>query len=417
MSRRAQIFVILLVLLGTFVGVAGGMVAGGAAGYLLAQREIDSFSTRNEQIIASEIDTALEEASIPTAAPRVFTERATPPTENSNENSNQAAPDEMLDANLSDAMVAAVQQVSPAVVTVINRNGGVSGSGSGVIINEDGYIITNHHVVQDTNALSVLFADGTRQEAELIGSDMLSDIAIIKVDGDVPAVAIVGDSNALQPGEQVMAIGSPLGNFRNTVTAGVVSALNRSVAQLEGLIQTDASINRGNSGGPLINVQGEVIGINTLVVRGASPLGGDQAEGLGFAVPSQIFKTVSEQLILNGEMTYPYIGIRYMMIDGEIAAEENLPVQNGALISSVEPGTPAEDAGLQAGDIIVAVEGVSLAQDNSLRYELTFFQPGDTIELTVRRGDEELTLDLTLGTRPSEEELNPAQPDDEDLLP
>jgi 2-alkenal reductase len=310
-----------------------------------------------------------------------------------------------MSANLSESMVGAVQRVSPAVVTVLSDSDSGSGSGSGVIVSEDGYIITNHHVVEGSSNLAVVFANSTRQDASLVGTDPLSDIAVIKVDGGVPAVAAVGDSDALMPGEMVMAIGSPLGNFRNTVTAGVVSALNRSVANLEGLIQTDASINRGNSGGPLINLRGEVIGINTLVVRGApgnSVLGGAQAEGLGFAVPSSIFRNVSDQLIATGEMKYPYLGIRYSQIDGDIAAQEGLPVQNGALVAAVEPGTPAEQAGLQPNDIITAVNNISLAQENSLRYVLTQFQPGDTVELTVLRNGEEIKMMLTLGTRPKD---------------
>jgi 2-alkenal reductase len=293
--------------------------------------------------------------------------------------------------------------VAPAVVTVLSDSSSGNGSGSGVVISQDGYIITNHHVVDEANNLAVVFADSTRQDATLIGSDPLSDIAVIQVSGGVPAVAAVGNAEALMPGEMVMAIGSPLGNFRNTVTAGVVSALNRSVANLEGLIQTDASINRGNSGGPLVNLRGEVVGINTLVVRGApgsSVFGGDQAEGLGFAVPSSIFNNVSQQLIATGEMKYPYIGIRYSQIDGDIAAQEGLTVQNGALVADVEPGTPAEQAGLQPNDIITAVNGVSLAQENSLRYMLTQFQPGDTVELTVLRNGEEIKIPLTLATRP-----------------
>lgn len=256
----------------------------------------------------------------------------------------------------------------------------------------------------------MVFADSSRQVATLIGSDPLSDIAVIKVDGPVPAVAAIGSSEILEPGEMVIAIGSPLGNFRNTVTSGIVSALNRSVGNFEGLIQTDASINRGNSGGPLINLRGEVVGINTLVVRGNGVmLGGDQAEGLGFAVPSTIFKNVSTQLIDTGQMKYPYLGIRYNMIDGEIAAEQNLPVQSGAFVASVEPNTPAEQAGLQADDIVIAVNGTSLAVDNSLRYVLTQYRPGDTVTLTIQRGSEELTLDVTLGTRPADLDVIPRQ--------
>jgi 2-alkenal reductase len=306
-------------------------------------------------------------------------------------------------ATTSDAMVSAVKRVAPAVVTVLNISDEVDGSGSGVIISTEGYILTNNHVVEGATELAVAFADSTRREAELVGTDPLSDIAVIRVRGEVPGIATIGDSTRLQPGETVMAIGSPLGNFRNTVTAGVVSALNRSVGMLEGLIQTDASINRGNSGGPLINLSGEVIGINTLVVRGGGGmLGVDQAEGLGFAVPSDIFSIVSNQLIQTGEMQYPYIGIRYRVIDGDLAVEENLPVSNGALVSDIQAGTPAEQSGLQPGDIITAVDGISLAQDKTLRYVLIQYQPGDTVQLTVLRNGSEIQLDLTFAARPDD---------------
>jgi len=394
MSRTTQIGLVLVIFLGIVVSLVGGTLAGGAAGYYLAQRSIAELETTQQQVIAAEVRTAVEESSLPAQSPLP----ATPV--NPADTGDPAAP---TMANLSDSMVAAVQRVAPAVVTVLSDSSSGNGSGSGVVISQDGYIITNHHVVDEANNLAVVFADSTRQDATLIGSDPLSDIAVIQVSGGVPAVAAVGNAEALMPGEMVMAIGSPLGNFRNTVTAGVVSALNRSVANLEGLIQTDASINRGNSGGPLVNLRGEVVGINTLVVRGApgsSVFGGDQAEGLGFAVPSSIFNNVSQQLIATGEMKYPYIGIRYSQIDGDIAAQEGLTVQNGALVADVEPGTPAEQAGLQPNDIITAVNGVSLAQENSLRYMLTQFQPGDTVELTVLRNGEEIKIPLTLATRP-----------------
>jgi 2-alkenal reductase len=393
MSRTTQIGLILVIFLGIVVSLVGGTLAGGAAGYYLAQRSIAELEATQQQVVAEEVRTVLEESSLP-VQPSLPATPANP--------ADTAAP---TTANLSDSMVAAVQRVAPAVVTVLSDSGSGSGSGSGVVISEDGYIITNHHVVEGANNLAVVFADSTRQDATLIGSDPLSDIAIIQVNGGVPAVAAVGDAEALMPGEMVMAIGSPLGNFRNTVTAGVVSALNRSVANLEGLIQTDASINRGNSGGPLINLRGEVVGINTLVVRGApgsSGFGIDQAEGLGFAVPSSIFNNVSQQLIATGEMKYPYLGIRYSQIDGDIAAQEGLTVQSGALVADVEPGTPAEQAGLQPNDIITSVNDISLAQENSLRYVLTQFQPGDTVELTVLRNGEEIKMMLTLGTRPAD---------------
>jgi 2-alkenal reductase len=270
-----------------------------------------------------------------------------------------------------------------------------------VIISKDGYIITNNHVVENQASLAVLFADGTRHNATLVGTDPLQDLAVIKVSDPTPAVAALGDSNALQPGQTLIAIGSPLGDFKNSVTVGVVSALNRSVpgSSMEGLIQTDAAINHGNSGGPLVNLRGEVIGINTLVVRGN---GGtlDQAEGLGFAIPSQTVKTVSDKLIAGGTIAYPFLGVSYGMIDAEMAAENNLPVQNGALIGEVQPNQPAAKAGLKNGDIIVAVDGLKLGSDVSLRSVLLQHQPGDTVKLQVLRDSQTLTLDVTLATRP-----------------
>jgi 2-alkenal reductase len=164
-----------------------------------------------------------------------------------------------------------------------------------VIISSKGYILTNNHVIENEKKLQVIFSDGSRRDARLVGGDSFSDLAVIQVQGTVPAVAAFGDSNALLPGQEVLAIGSPLGDFKNSVTAGVVSAVHRSVGPQEDLIQTDAAINHGNSGGPLIDEAGEVIGINTLVVRSDGTIG-DQVEGLGFAIPSATAKTVSDRM-------------------------------------------------------------------------------------------------------------------------
>ncbi|RRR68745.1 MAG: PDZ domain-containing protein [Candidatus Viridilinea halotolerans] len=390
MERKPNPLLLLMVLLlGIFIGVAGGGAAGGAAAYYITQRQIAQLNAAQPWLTSMLTPAGASEVQNP-ATPAATLPTPTPPT------------GEVVSA------VAAVQQVGPAVVTVINRSNQGSGSGSGVIISNEGYIITNNHVVEDSRDIAVVFADNTRREAELIGTDPLNDIAIIRVGGALPAVAVIGDAASLQPGETVLAIGSPLGNFRNSVTAGVVSALNRSVGPMEGLIQTDAAINSGNSGGPLINLRGEVVGINTLVVRNDFDLsfGAAPVEGLGFAVPSTIFRNVADQLIANGEVRYPFLGVRYLSIDGNLAAELGLPVQNGALVqsgrsgqSAIEPGSAAERAGILDGDIIVAINGTRLDYNTSLRQLLLRHAPGDTVTITVLRDGSEQPLEVTLGQR------------------
>ncbi|MFQ6058481.1 MAG: S1C family serine protease [Anaerolineae bacterium] len=308
------------------------------------------------------------------------------------------------------AIVEAVQKVKPAVVTVINTLGprqsffgpirGGQASGSGVIIDQRGYIVTNNHVVENHQRLEVIYADGRRVPASLIGTYPLSDLAVIKVEGQVPAVAELGDSSALQPGSRVIAIGSTLGSFQNTVTTGVVSALNRRLGGLEGLIQTDAAINQGNSGGPLINSLGQVIGINTAVVRG-SGFGGDVVEGLGFAIPSNTVKTVAQQLIEQGHVERPYLGIRYQVITPQTAVEKDLPMASGVLVQEVEPDSPVERAGLRAGDIITAVDGQPIGMDTSLVNLLMEYRPGDEVTLTLMRGGQQRSLVVKLGTHPA----------------
>ncbi|GAB4424302.1 MAG: trypsin-like peptidase domain-containing protein [Chloroflexi bacterium OHK40] len=382
-NRTSPLLLIVVLLFGIFIGVAGGAVAGGAAAYYITGQQM-----QQARVVAQPVSAPVAPAATQPAAP--------------------APGGAAASVAESDTAIEAVQRVGPAVVTVLNRGQQGMGSGSGVIISEDGYIITNNHVVEGASQLAVVFADNSRRDAQLVGTDPLNDIAVIRVEGEVPAVAAVGDSATLQPGETVLAIGSPLGNFRNSVTAGVVSALNRSVGPMEGLIQTDAAINSGNSGGPLINLRGEVVGINTLVVRNDFDFGSSAApvEGLGFAVPSTIFRSVADQLIATGEVRYPYLGVRYLPLDGSIAAELGLPVQNGALIQSgqagqpaVEPGSAADQAGIRDGDIITAVDGTSLDFNTSLRQLLLRHKPGDTVQLTILRNGTEQTIQVTLGER------------------
>lgn len=328
--------------------------------------------------------------------------------------SNKSAPQNTTLSDIQTApgdnsVVAVVKQSSPAVVTVINtlattRRSGQTipqrASGSGVIIKADGYIVTNNHVVEGQQSLAVIFADGSRQDAKLVGTDPLNDLAVLKVDGKVPGSLPLGDSDALQPGETVIAIGSPLGNFKNSVTVGVVSALNRTVGDSpEGLVQTDAAINSGNSGGPLINLRGEVIGINTLVVR-TETMGAAPVEGMGFAVPSSTVRLVSEQLIAKGRIDHPFLGVSYVQLDPDVAAMQNLPVQQGALLSEVDPRGPAGSAGIQSGDIITAINGATLNDSTSLRRLLMQYTPGQQVKVDVLRNGKTQQFTVKLGTRP-----------------
>jgi 2-alkenal reductase len=302
---------------------------------------------------------------------------------------------------------AMIERVRDAVVTVENyddpnRMFMPTSTGSGAIISTDGYIVTNNHVIEGASRLRVLYADGTIHDATLIGTDPLNDIAVIQVTDPVPTIMVLGDSDALRQGEPVVAIGSPLGSYRNTVTVGVVSALNRNVGNdaPEGLIQTDAAINNGNSGGPLLNVRGEIIGINTLVVRGSSS-SMDTAQGLGFAVPSTIVRKIAEQIVAYGEVRYPFLGISYGMVTPDIVESEQLSVKQGAFVSGVTDGGPAQAAGILPGDVILTIDGVRLGETDSLRGVLLRYNPGDTVALTVLRGDKELQFSITLAVRPS----------------
>jgi 2-alkenal reductase len=236
-------------------------------------------------------------------------------------------PHQTLTLNTTDietSVTQSVERVGPAVVTVVGTvpgqntffgpTGDQTVSGSGFFITDQGYILTNNHVVDGTKEVNIVLSDGTEQKATIVGTDLYSDIAVLKTDGEVPAVARLGNSDVLKPGESVIAIGSPLGNFKNTVTVGVISATGRSIDtgngyQVEDLIQTDAAINHGNSGGPLVDLAGEVIGINTLIVRNTGS--GDVAEGLGFAIPVNTAQVVAQQIIQKGYFARPYMGISF----------------------------------------------------------------------------------------------------------
>jgi serine protease Do len=308
------------------------------------------------------------------------------------------------------AITQAVEHVGPAVVTVIAQlpdrisafgivPGGTS-TGSGVIITQDGYLVTNHHVVEDGVEFSVVLANGEEYPAVLKGSDQFSDLAVLKMDAKPPAVATFGNSDALKPGETVIAIGSPLGDFRNTVTVGVISATGRTLDTGQGylmqdMIQTDAAINQGNSGGPLVNLAGQVVGINTLILRTGS--GGNVVEGLGFAIPSNTVQAIAGQLIERGVVARPYLGIRWQAITPRIARMYDLPVEWGVFVTQVQQGSPAEQAGLRAGDIIQRINGILLDDQHPYINTLFNYEAGETVTLDVVRGNQTLQLKVQLG--------------------
>jgi 2-alkenal reductase len=302
--------------------------------------------------------------------------------------------------------ISVVQQVGPSVVTVINQQmfQGFDtvqpvGSGTGFIIDADGHVVTNWHVVNGGQEFLVILSNGERRPAVLVGSDRISDLAVVKFDGDVPAFAGFGNSDELQVGETVLAIGSPLGTYTNTVTEGIVSALGRDLPQsnYNNLIQHDAAINPGNSGGPLFNLSGQVIGVNTL---GVSEENGQTIQGLFFALPGNQVQNIAMRLIADGRVVYPFFGITYQTINWQIAAQANFPVDNGVYITEVSPGGPAEAAGFIAGDIVIAIDGVAVDERNAFAEVLFMHQPGDTVTVEINRGGESITLQLTLIERP-----------------
>lgn len=307
------------------------------------------------------------------------------------------------------------KEVSPSVVSIVAQktpNGFLTapqaGSGTGIIISKDGYIITNKHVVPEgVDMVRVILADGTSHEEVLVvGRDPLNDLAFLKLsDGKDLKPAKLSDKKVVT-GQKVIAIGNALGQYQNSVTAGIISAMGRPVTaegdngnaeQLLDLYQTDAAINPGNSGGPLINLEGEVIGINTAVAN--------KAQGIGFAIPVKAAKGLVKGLLAKGKIERPYLGVHFIVITPEIAQKNSLKVTRGAYVktrtgstSAIVPGSPAAQAGLKDGDIITKVNGEGIDESASLGLLAAQYAPGETLKLTVLRGDAEMTLDCKLGT-------------------
>ncbi|MDZ4221620.1 MAG: trypsin-like peptidase domain-containing protein [Patescibacteria group bacterium] len=281
------------------------------------------------------------------------------------------------------------------------------GGGTGFVVTTDGMIVTNRHVVDNAAAdYTVIMNDGSRHEAEVLARDTLNDIAILKIQADNLPVLDFGDSDRINIGQTVIAIGNSLGEYSNTVTKGVVSGINRRVVAgdstgfsevIDGAIQTDAAINPGNSGGPLLDLFGNVIGVNTAVSR--------QGQLIGFAIPSNAVESVIQSVRDHGRIVRPFLGVRYILLSPELASSAGITgVAHGALIVAGElrseyaviPGSPADEAGLEENDIILSVNGEAVTQDRSLGRILSGYAPGDTVTLFVRRGTEEFSLRPTL---------------------
>ncbi|MGH2358286.1 MAG: S1C family serine protease, partial [Candidatus Limnocylindria bacterium] len=314
----------------------------------------------------------------------------------------------------SSAVIEAVQRVAPAVVTIQTTEGGIlnaaTGTGSGVIFDTAGWILTNRHVVENAQDLIVILEDGRRLPATVYGIDTLTDLAIIKIEADGLTAAPIGSSAELEPGQLAIAIGNPLGDYVSSVTTGVVSGLGREITAsdstqtsaefLRHLIQTDAAINPGNSGGPLVNSAGQVIGINTAV--------NTAAQGIGFAIPIDVAKPIMEQALAGQELARPWIGIYYTLVDAQVALDNDLPVEYGALIGTndgsnpVLPGSPAEAAGLQASDLIVELDGERIDKDHDLASLILPHDVGDTVTLRVLRDNTTRSVTVTLGELPAQ---------------
>lgn len=280
-----------------------------------------------------------------------------------------------------------------------------TGAGSGVIFDERGYILTNHHVIADGDRLTVSLPDGRSFPAELVGSDSNTDLAVVRIEAEDLPVAPLGDSDALEIGEWVVAIGNALDLPGGpTVTAGVIGAFGRTIEEttssgvvvIYDLIQTDAAINPGNSGGPLVNMRGEVIGINTAIAGMLSS--GIQAQGIGYAIPINNAKPVVEQIIATGRMVWPSLGVTFRALTPAIADVQGLPVKRGVIIASVAQGGPAARAGIRRGDIITAVQGAAVEDEVSFLKAVRAHRPGDTVTVTVVRGNRQYEVDVTLAS-------------------
>lgn len=330
--------------------------------------------------------------------------------------SEPAGPSTVLKLTEESAVTEAVKKVSPGVVTLLvqasRRDAGgrvvnETNLGSGVVIDPRGYILTNQHVVDGATQIKVKLASGEERPGVLVGDDSpFTDIAVVRVQPDNLTAVAVGDSDSLAPGQQVLAIGSiafgaNATDYPNNVTRGVVSGLHRRYPRedtvMEDLIQTDAAVNHGNSGGALVNLNGELVGITTTVVRGTQ--NGFQVQGVAFAISSKTFMPILEAILRTGRVPRPYIGVQHQQVTDAIARQLGLAVQNGAAVIDVVPDSPAAKAGIRRGDVITKLAGMEITESQPYLNVLLKQRPNSTVPVTLMRGNRELTVDVTVGER------------------
>lgn len=291
-------------------------------------------------------------------------------------------------------IIRVARQLSPAVVSIGSTSARGEGYGSGVIIRADGMILTNAHVVGAARTVEVSLADGRTLAGTVLGRDPALDVAVVRVPGTGLPAASIGNSDELQVGQRAIAIGNPIG-FARSVTTGVVSALNRNAGRgtYETFIQTDAAISPGNSGGPLLDSRGTVIGINSVVVRAPG------SEGLGFAIPINAAMEMANQVLTTGTYRRAYVGVNLGDLDPEVARQYRLPISSGAIITAIAPDSPGAAAGLRAGDVITRIDQTPIASSGDLLRVLRTRRPGDTVRLTLARYPDfrQATISLRLG--------------------
>ncbi|MBA2718506.1 MAG: trypsin-like peptidase domain-containing protein [Chloroflexi bacterium] len=337
------------------------------------------------------------------------------PVAGSSQPPNSATIKQPVTLDESSAIIDVAAKAGPSVVRIMTEGADPNsvvqqeGVGSGLIFDSNGWVLTNRHVVAGSTSLIVELEDGTEFPGKVYGVDTLTDLAIVKIEATGLATATMGDSDGLKVGELVVAIGSPLGTFSNSVTSGIVSATGRRITteggDLRNLIQTDAAINPGNSGGPLLDATGSVIGVNTAIARDST--------GIGFSIPINVARPMMRQALAGEPLARPYIGIQYYQIDAQLQKEQSLAAASGAWVrildeatgkptdgDAVKAGSPADTAGIQTGDIVTAINGQPIDGEHPLDAVLTQFAPGDTITLEILRGADRVTVLVTLGVRP-----------------